>query len=341
MAPPLTRRRESILRAAVKHYIQYARPIGSQTAALTSANLGSPATIRKEMRWLEDEGYLSQPHTSAGRVPTEAGYRYFVDMLMVPGRLKAEELRTIDCCFEQMSGEAEQDLLKTSQLLSDVTHCTAIVLSPGIESASLLSLQLVMLSRHTALLVAVLSSGAVEKRTLEFADNVTQGQLDRACRMLCQELIDSRPLDEHLSVCAGSGAAADSDIAHIAAAGRQGLSELASHPQQHIFVGGTAELAKEFEATDTLPDILATLEQQYIVVTMLRDMVDRGVSVSIGAENQLPPLRQCALVAAPYDAAASPRGGSLAVIGPIRMDYPKAMAAVGAISGQLSHLLGD
>jgi len=385
------------LRAVTQHYIKHSVPLGSQTLAASNSDLGSSATVRKEMHWLEEQGFLAQPHTSAGRVPTELGYRYFVDSLMGPCELKQEELHEINYFFGHISGEAEKSLMETSQLLSGVTHCASIVLSPNIESATLLSLQLVKMSSQVVLMVAVLSNGVVEKRTLEFAEELTQDQLARASHALSDALIDGQPIESHFhptargeghkeagqadvsgsgsgqagasrsgvsgsgsgqsgasrSGASGSGSgqtgvsgsgtplanfSCDPDVRHIADATWQALSELTADPQEHIFVGGTSELAGVFDTIDTLREILATLEQQYIVVTMLRDLVDRGVKVSIGSENQLPPLHECALVVAPYTASDSD-GGSVAVVGPTHMNYPKAMAAVRVISGQLSDLL--
>lgn len=348
-----------MLRAVTEYYIKHSVPLGSQTLAAANSDLGSSATVRKEMHWLEEKGYLSQPHTSAGRVPTELGYRYFVDSLMGPCKLKKEELHEINYFFGHISGEAEKSLMETSQLLSVVTHCASIVLSPNIESATVLSLQLVKMSSQVVLMVAVLSNGVVEKRTLEFAEDITQDQLSRASNALSEALIDGHPIESHFYKTASGDARhagarqadsgqsvtpqanflrCDPDVRHITDATWKALSELTLYPQEHIFVGGTSELAGVFDTIDTLREILATLEQQYIVVTMLRDLVDRGVKVSIGSENQLQPLHECALVVAPYTASDSD-GGSVAVVGPTHMNYPKAMAAVRVISGQLSDLL--
>lgn len=363
-----------MLRAVTEYYIKHSVPLGSQTLAAANSDLGSSATVRKEMHWLEEKGYLSQPHTSAGRVPTELGYRYFVDSLMGPCKLKKEELHEINYFFGHISGEAEKSLMETSQLLSVVTHCASIVLSPNIESATVLSLQLVKMSSQVVLMVAVLSNGVVEKRTLEFAEDITQDQLSRASNALSEALIDGHPIESHFYKTASGDAGqvgarqigssqagtphagarqadsgqsvtpqanflrCDPDVRHITDATWKALSELTLYPQEHIFVGGTSELAGVFDTIDTLREILATLEQQYIVVTMLRDLVDRGVKVSIGSENQLQPLHECALVVAPYTASDSD-GGSVAVVGPTHMNYPKAMAAVRVISGQLSDLL--
>ena len=366
------------MRLVVEHCMQHGSPVGSQTIATASQQLGSPATIRKELAWLESQGYLLQPHTSAGRVPTELGYRYFVDLLMGPCMLKQEELRTIKYFFGRISAESEQSLKQASQLLSDVTHCASIVLPPRIETASILSVQLVRLSPQLVLLVTVLSSGSVEKQTLEFSYRVTETQLSGAQDILCQALIDGQPLDSHfcddptadrktLSSKASNLKASNSkaisartlnskgldllrcapEVQHIVEAAWGALHDLVVGPEQHVFIGGASELAGVFEPSETLREILAVLEQ-HIMVTMLRDLVERGVTVCIGAENQLAPLRECALVVAPYgapsQAAGSPgrsAGGSVAVIGPKHMNYPKAMASVEVVSGQLSHLLSQ
>ena len=380
----LTERRAAVLRLVVEHCMQHSSPVGSQTIAAASAQLGSPATIRKELAWLEAQGYLLQPHTSAGRVPTELGYRCFVDSLMGPCGLGQEELRSIKYFFGHISAESEQSLKQTSQLLSDVTHCASIVLPPRIETASILSVQLVELSPRLVLLVTVLSSGSVEKQTLELSCQVSETQLSGAQEILCRALIDGQPLDSHF--CAeppvgrktlgtkDGGAKPFSsksltataktlnskgldllrcapEVQHIVEAAWGALHDLVVGPEQHVFIGGASELAGVFEPSETLREILAVLEQ-HIMVSLLRDLAAQGVTVCIGAENQLAPLRECALVVAPYAAAGAAAGsavgstagsavGSVAVIGPKHMNYPKAMASVEVVSDQLSHLLSQ
>src|SRR6266508_796347 len=171
----LDERKAAILRAVVEEYIETAQPVGSQRVARTR-NLGvSSATVRNDMTVLEHEGYIEQPHTSAGRIPTDLGYRYFVDNFTREGALRVAHRRAVAEFFETAHRALEDLLHETSQLLSRVTDHTAMVVAPQPEAAQVRSVQLVMLHPGVVLAVAVLSNGAVEKATLELA-----GQPDEA-----------------------------------------------------------------------------------------------------------------------------------------------------------------
>lgn len=369
----LSERREAVLRVVVEDYMSSAKPVGSASITSRFGKFGfktSSATVRKEMRSLEDAGYLSQPHISAGRVPTEMGYRYFIDALMGPCVLERQAEHTICDFFGNASRELDRNLMDTSQLLSEVTHCASVVLPPSSESATLRSLQLVRMEPQIVLLIVVLSNGVVEKRAVEFEEAVSEHELGESTRLISEAAVGETPPFSEADVppCPQS-------VSHIVAPSWEALCGAVAEAPGYMFVGGTSELAGVFETIDTLREILSTLEQKYVVVTLLRDLVerpaehssdstpdlgaanraanraasgaasgaanraaDRGVQVSIGAENMLPPLRQCSLVVAPY-ASSESDWGSLAVIGPTHMDYPQAMAAVGAVSSQLSGLL--
>src|SRR5664279_3431513 len=163
----LDERKASILRAVVARYIETAQPVGS-TQVVESTDVGvSSATVRNEMTLLEREGYLAQPHTSAGRIPTEKGYRFFVDQLGGPGDLGAAQAREVRAFFSHAHGELEQMLKDTSRLLSKLTATTALVVGETQESATVRSIQLVGLTPRSAMVVAVLSNGTVLKRLVE------------------------------------------------------------------------------------------------------------------------------------------------------------------------------
>src|SRR3954447_5280567 len=174
----LDERKAAILRAVVEEYIETAQPVGSGHIA-PAVNVSS-ATVRNDMVALEHEGYLRQPHTSAGRVPTEKGYRYFVDSLHGPGQLDTAQVQQVRSFFAKAHGELEQMLHDTSRLLSDLTSHTAVITGPAAEAATIRSVQLVSLAPTVALAVAVLSNGAVEKRTLEMADAVGEERIAAA-----------------------------------------------------------------------------------------------------------------------------------------------------------------
>ena len=330
----LSPRKEEILRAVVECYISSASPVGSGTVCESQDFGVSPATIRKEMLSLEQSGYLHQPHTSSGRVPTEAGYRYFVDALMEPYSLGPVEGRQISEFFEHAHGELGSVLSSLSSLLAEVTRCAAVVVGPRADSAVVRSVQLVEISSHVVLLVAVLSTGAVEQRALELDIAPGAGDVEHAADVLAQALVGG-PVDaevpvEGLPVAVGRLVASAADALRGAAGG---LAE-------HLFVGGHATVVRSFGAVESAQRILALLERHYAVVSLLRDIVDRGMRVAIGGETGLVPLSECSVVVSPY-LVEGRRAGSIAVLGPTHLNYPQAMASVAVISRQLGRMLSS
>ena len=329
-------RKASVLRAVVREYIETAQPVGSAHVA-RSGNLGvSPATVRNEMAVLEREGYLAQPHTSAGRVPTDKGYRFFVDQLTTPGALPAVQRQQVREFFARAHGELEQMLHDTSSLLSGLTSYAALVLPPPSERATVRSIQVVGLASRLAMAVAVLSNGTVEKATLELEVEVGDERLAAATSHLSAHL-------EGTSLVEG-----DADPRHgrppRRPAGRR-RSRCTGPPgrprRDHIFVGGASRMAAAFDAVDTVRQVLGILEQQYVVVSLLREVLDNdehGLSVSIGAELGVQPLAECSIIVAPYVIEGEPLG-TVAVLGPTRMNYPQAMAAVAVVSQRLGRTL--
>ncbi len=302
----------------------------------------SSATVRNDMASLEHDGYLRQPHTSAGRIPTEKGYRFFVDNLGEPAALRGADANQVRSFFEQAHGELERMLDDTSRLLGDLTSYAGVVVGPAPSEATIRSVQVVGITPSSALVVAVLSSGHVEKHTLDLGDG-GRG----AAEGIGEERIGaaSAHLSAHLS---GS---VRTDMAELPATGdtaTDALCELAvrslradrGESPDHVFVGGTSQIARAFDALETVREVLGILEQQYVVVTLLRDVLDRGLQVAIGTETGMAPLAECALVVAPYQVEGE-AAGSIGVLGPARMDYPQAMAAVAVVSTRLSKRLTE
>jgi heat-inducible transcriptional repressor len=330
----LDERKAAILRAVVSEYIETAQPVGSGHV-VQEAGLGvSPATVRNEMAVLEREGYLVQPHTSAGRIPTDKGYRFFVDQLTAPGTLDAGKRQQVRDFFRAAHGELERMLADTSRLLSNLTNYAAVVVGPPHEAATIRSVQLVGLGPRIALAVAVLSNGVVEKRSLELKEEPGDERLGAATAALNGNLV-GRPLGT-LGVVLETGDAATDELVRAA------MTALRVHEDEpdHVFVGGTSRMARAFDAVDTVREVLGILEEQYVVVGLLRDVLDRGLSVAIGVEHGYQPLWECALVVAPYEVEGE-RAGSIGVLGPTRMNYPEAMAAVAAVSQRLGKHLSE
>jgi len=332
-------RRAAILEAVVAEYIGTAVPVGSGHVANAPGVQVSSATVRADMVALEQEGYLVQPHTSAGRIPTDKGYRFFVDHLAEPGVLGTSQRLKVRQFFDQVHGEMEELLEHASGLLSELTSCAAVVVGPSHESAWFRSVQLVGLSPHLALLVVVLSDGAVEKRSIELADEVSDELLAAVTAELVRRL-NGRPLTEvdHLTVAPASEMPG---FGAVYTAATRALGEIVRPgDSEHVFVGGPSRLADSFDAIETVRSVLGILEQQLVVVTLLRDVLDSGLSVAIGAEHGYEPLASCAVVVAPV-VIDGRDGGAVGLLGPTRMNYPQALAAAHIVGEGLSRRLQD
>jgi heat-inducible transcriptional repressor len=328
-------RKAAILRVVVAEYVQTAQPVGSATVARQPELDVSSATVRNEMGVLEREGYLVQPHTSAGRIPTDKGYRFFVDSLTKPGPLDAARSQQVRAFFATAHGELEQMLHDTTTLLSGLTDYAAVVVGPSHEVATIRSIQLVGLGPRFVLLVTVLSNGAVEKRSLELGTEVSDAQLAAATAHLASYLI-GHPLGAPVAVPHSGDAVIDGLTRQV----REALEGSHDHDVDTVFVGGAARMAAAFDAVDTIRRVLSILEQQYVIVTLLQDVLDRGLTVAIGTEHGVQPLAECSVVVSPYQVEGEP-AGTVGVLGPTRMRYEQALAAVAVVSNRLGRALTE
>jgi heat-inducible transcriptional repressor len=329
-------RKAAILRAVVEEYIETAQPIGSAHIAGRTDVAVSSATVRNEMASLEREGFLVQPHTSAGRIPTDKGYRFFVDRLATPGPLGPAERQQVKAFFAKAHGELEQMLQDTSQLLSRLTSYAAVVVGPHQETATYRSVHVVGLAPRVVVLVAVMSNGAVVKHTLELADEVREERLAAVSAHLSAQLVGRTAASPGDLASAG-----DRLVDTVCRAAYDALRPTGRDEQEQVFVGGTARMAAAFDAVETVRAVLDTLEQQYVVVSLMRDVLDRGLSVAIGHEHGLVPLAECAVVVAPYGGGGTEGGGTIGVLGPTRMNYPQALAAVAVVSQRLDRRMDE
>jgi heat-inducible transcriptional repressor len=326
-------RKTAILRAVVEEYIATAQPVGSSHIAASDVVQVSSATVRNDMAFLEQEGYLAQPHTSAGRIPTDKGYRFFVDNLTPNGKLGVADQMKVGEFFDTATGRLEETLQRTSTLLAQMTNYAAVVLGPKKEVAVVRSVQLVGLSAHLATAVVVLSNGAVESEPIELATTISEDELQRTTAHLSRLMVGK----------------ALGDMAHTAATGDVVIDTLAKQvlaamsgrrTDESVFVGGASAMAEAFDAVEIVRSVLHTLEQQFVMVSLVRDMLNRGLSVAIGAEHGVEPLAACSVVLAPVIADGTTLG-TVGILGPTRMNYPQALATVEVVSDRLGRRLAD
>lgn len=325
-------RKTAILKAIVHEYIATAQPVGSTHIADAPGVHVSSATVRNEMAVLEQEGYLVQPHTSAGRIPTDKGYRFFVDHMAEPGLLDEASARQVGVFFDATHGRLEELLHQTSNLLAQLTHHAAVVVGPAADRAVVRTAQVVGLSARVAVVVAVLSNGSVENETIELAQDVSEVRMSAASAHL-QHVLAGRSIES-----ADMRPTGDADVDVVCAAAHQVL--LGAGHRESVFVGGTSVVAQSFEAVETVRAVLHTLEQQYVMVSLVRDVLDRGLSVAIGTEHGVQPLAACSVVVAPV-VVDGEHLGTVGVLGPTRMNYPQALATVEVVSHRLGEHLGE
>ncbi|MCY4257330.1 MAG: heat-inducible transcriptional repressor HrcA [bacterium] len=336
-AETLSARKAAVLRAVVEGYISTTQPVGSTHVSETADLQVSPATVRNEMLALEQAGYLHQPHTSAGRIPTEKGYRHFVDSLKQAGmdvgaKLGRSERKQVSEFFHDSCNELEQMLADTSALLADLTAYAALVVAPEHSSTQIHSVSLVDLSERLVLALVVYDNGSVDKRTIEMDNPPDSVELAAAAKALT-DVLAGRCVTE-LRQCTR-----DFRLTPLANRVLGSLADLVDAEDQ-VYVGGTARVASLFDATDTVRSVLGILEKQLVVVTLVRDILDRGLTVAIGTETGVAPLAECSLIVAPYEVDGQPVG-SIGVLGPTRMNYPQALAAVAVVSQKLGDRLSS
>ena len=333
----LDARKAAILNAVVTEYIASAQPVGSQHVVDAPGVSVSSATVRTDMATLEREGYLAQPHTSAGRIPTDKGYRFFVDQLGGPGPLDAGGRQQVRQFFDHAHGEIEEMLERTSGLLANLTDCAAMVVGPSHESATIRSVQMVALGHHLALVVVVLADGAVQKQTIELPDDADETVVSDAGGRLAAHTLGSRLAD----VSPTTTTSGDPVVDAVTASGISALRSLGeADGRDQLFVGGSSRMAAAFDAVDTVRSVLTILEQQLVVVSLLRDILDTGLTVAIGAEHGIEPLASCAIVVMPISVDGI-EAGTIGLLGPTRMNYPLALAAARVVGDRLGERLGE
>ena len=333
-------RRLDVLRAIVEDYVQTHEPVGSRVLVERHNLAVSPATIRNDMAALEEAGYIAQPHTSAGRVPTDKGYRLFVDRLSTIKPLSAPERRAIQVFLED-AVDLDDVVDRSVRLLAQLTQQVAVVQYPSLRRSALRHLELVPVGDTRLLVVIITDNGRVEQRTLEL-DQAVPGHVVPELRSRLNATVAGRrlvDLPEPLERMAGAFAVVDQPLVHRVI--RVVEDTLAEATEERIVMAGTANLARSgTDFTHTIRPVLEALEEQVVLLRLLTEMAEdsAGFTVRIGRENQHAGLAETSFVAAGYGTEAEPvaRIGSL---GPTRMDYAGTIASVRAVARYLSRIL--
>ncbi len=332
-------RRLAVLRAIVEDYVATEEPVGSK-ALVERHGLGvSPATVRNDMAALEEEGFIIQPHTSAGRVPTDKGYRLFVDRLTRLKPMSSAEKRAITTLLD---GAVDLDdvVRRSVRLLSQLTRQVAVVQYPTLSRSTVRHVELVALAPTRLLVVLILSTGRVEQRVVELESELSDEVLGEL-RTIVNRAAIGRIIAE--AATALHGAVPDGDAATLAAVVDTLVEAMSDHrSDERIAVGGAANLARYGESFDTaVRPLLEALEEQVVLLKLLGEATPGGaVTVRIGHEGPYQELSSTSVVATGYGPGDEALA-TLGVVGPTRMDYPGSMAAVRAVARYVSRILDE
>jgi heat-inducible transcriptional repressor len=334
-------RKAAILRAIVSNYIRSGEPVGSKTVAEGFARKVSPATVRNEMAALEDFGLIFQPHTSAGRIPTDAGYRYYVDEWAADPKLPATESRRVRSFFVQPRWELEESLRRTASLLSGLTDHAAVVFAPSLDLSVVRHVELIGLGADRAMLVVVTNTGRVENHVVFIDELMDDVQLDQAAEMLNRLVagvaLERVPLaiDEHIE---RFPLELRPTVERVARTLEQ---EVSRDESDRVFLDGTSNIVDEHKFADleTVRQVIGALEHRRVLLELVADAIALDiVTVRIGTENPLQQMRNCTVITTAYGTEGE-AVGSLGVVGPTRMDYSRTIAAVYEVAEHLGRML--
>ena len=333
----LTPRQQLILALVIREYVSAAQPVGSKT--IQNYDLGvSSATIRNEMVVLEEYGYLSQPHTSAGRVPTEQGYRYFVERLMSESQLPLDEQRTIRHQFHQVGIDLEQWMRLAASVLARTAQSAAVVTSLKTESCRLKHLEMVSIRETMVMLIVVLEGGMVRQQMLTLDEPMTQETLKQVANRLNDLCVGAGV--QRIRACRQQVGAFEQQILDVVV---QVMKRVDDQVGLRVYRDGLLNILHqpEFALPERARGVVHVLEDRTILEDLLTEMLEvGGVQVIIGGEGRWNELKECSLVVSPYGVSGEATG-ALGVMGPMRMPYSRAISTVRYVAALMSDLFRE
>jgi heat-inducible transcriptional repressor len=336
----LSERKLSILKAVIDDYIMTGLPIGSRTISKKHGIELSSATIRNEMADLEELGFLEQPHTSAGRIPSHKAYRYYVDRLMKVVKLNSSEAGKIKRYFEERMSEVSQVMEKAAQVLSETTHHISMVLKPQLKKSVIKRIQIVKITERKAILLVVTDAGLVTDTVISVPEGITPDYLDMISSLLTDKLAAKTLEDAEVDLrcCLKENLRLGSEfMTDIVSA-----IETSVEPQgeKGIVLGGTQNIIEypDYMSIEKARSFITVLQTKEMLYDMMKKATQLEFSVTIGQENEVKELRDLSVVTATYKIGGKSLG-SFGVIGPTRMDYAKVISILGYVSQSLNSIL--
>lgn len=337
----LTDRQKRILWAVIDEYIMTAEPVGSRTVSRKEEVGFSAATVRNEMADLEEMGYLEQPHASAGRIPSQKGYRFFVDHLVTPQTWNKKELNTFYEFFSSTTGmeHLEEVIQHTSSLLSQMTNYMAVILGPKFEESRLKHLQIIPLTERLAVAIIVTNNGHVEQRKIVVPDSVVTQSMEKLVNLLNFRLHDVSLRQLSKRVTKELQQELQEHIDHLDPI-MEIIQQMFDYTYENrLFMSGATRMLEqpEFRDVEKLKTILDLMEENNTMVHLFEPNI-KGVQVRIGTELSIQKMSHCSIINASYYYHGEPVG-TIGVIGPTRMDYAKVMGLIDLMSKDFSNRL--
>lgn len=335
----LTDRQRMILTAIVDDYIRSAEPVGSRSISKRGDVGFSPATIRNEMADLEELGFLEQPHTSAGRIPSTKGYRYYVDHLMRMEELNDADMTKVRSFFTEQMSQMEQVIQHAASILSSLTNYTSILLGPELFNTSLKHFSLVPLDERSAVAIIVTNTGRVENRTITLPSEVKMEELEKVVHILNTKLVGIPLVRLKSKLYLEVGQELERYVDHCEEVLTVLDQALQPDNDHRLFLSGTTNMLTqpEFKDVDKVKTILDLLEETPAVMKMFSSLPS-GIQVRIGTENDNLAIASCSLITASYSVDGQPLG-TIGILGPTRMEYGKVMSLVDMISKDMAAFL--
>jgi len=338
----LSERKLCILKAVIDDYITTGFPVGSGTISKKHGFELSSATIRNEMADLEELGFLDQPHTSAGRIPSHKAYRYYVDRMMKIAKLNAQEAGRIRGYFEDKMSEIEQVMEKAAQVLSETTHQISMVLRPQLRKSIIKRIQMVKITQHKAILLVVTNAGLVKDSVIVVPEGISADYMEMISKLLTEKLSGKtlEDAEKDLVACLNENIRENNELVTDIVSAIE--TSVEPHGRNGIVLGGTQNVIDypAYMSVEKAKNFIAVLESKDMLYDLMKKATQLEFSVKIGHENEEKELFDMSVVTATYKINGKSLG-SFGVIGPTRMDYSKIVSILGYVSNSLNSVLSD
>ena len=335
----LTDRQLLVLQVIIDDFIRSAQPVGSRTLSKREEITFSSATIRNEMADLEELGFIEKTHSSSGRVPSEKGYRYYVDHLLSPQRLSKKDKTEINSIFTERIYELEKVVQKSAQILSELTNYTAIVLGPAVRENKVKSLQIIPINKDTAVAIIVTDTGHVENRTITFPESLNPSDIEKMVNILNERLVGVPLLELNDKIYKEVAMLLRSHIRNYDSLINALTGTFDLHATDLMYFSGKTNMLSqpEFNDIQKIRSLLTMIEEKQGFYDLLRSSKS-GINIKIGRENQNVAMESCSLITATYSIG-NEHLGSIAILGPTRMEYARVISLLQLTSHDMTKVL--